>query len=296
MPLTLATRPGALRAAAIVAVALTGFAGAVWVGERAVGASGDIGVLLAAGDDTIVVAHRGGASIAPENTLPAIEAAVASGADLVELDVQLSADGIPVLMHDWTIDRTTEGSGPAWSLPAASLTALEAGAESVHVPTLREALQAIASTRASTMLELKGSWTAEQVAAVAALVAEQSLEHRVVLASFDLFTLRAARDAAPELPRLLLTRSLASISVAVADVAASAIGISAPNALRDPAALSSLADEGIGVFIYTLNTPEGWADAMALNARGMITDDPVALRSWLVSVGDGPYNRDTSAR
>lgn len=282
-----------MRTVAVVVAAVIGFAGAVWVAEEAAGTPGDLGSMLAAGEGTIVVAHRGGASIGPENTLTSIGAAIDAGVDLIEVDVQLTADGVPVLMHDWTVDRTTDGTGAAWSMPVSEISALTVNGTEARVPTLRSALQAIAPSRVSAMLELKGSWTAGQIAVVAALVAEQALEHRVVLASFDLFTLRAARDAAPELPRLLLTRSLASIAVAVADVAASAVGISVALAESDPDTVATLADAGIGVFVYTVNSADRWAQVLEFGVRGMITDDPVSLAAWLDA---GGYSRDTSAR
>src|SRR5690606_27481534 len=72
-----------------------------------------------------VAAHRGDLT-APENTIPALEAAIASGADFVEVDVQLTADGVPVLMHDWTVDRTTDGSGYVWELDFKQIRALDA--------------------------------------------------------------------------------------------------------------------------------------------------------------------------
>ena len=75
----------------------------------------------------LVDAHRGASAWFPENTLVAFEAAIASGADSVELDVQLSADGVAVVIHDDTVDRTTLGSGAVAQLTAAELAALDAG-------------------------------------------------------------------------------------------------------------------------------------------------------------------------
>lgn len=287
MPTSHATRTDVLRAAAIVVVSVVGLAGISWAGDRAAGSSASAAALLAAGDDTIVVAHRGDAALAPENTLPAIDAAIAAGADIVELDVQLSADGIPVIMHDWTVDRTTDGTGPTWTLTATELAVLDASAGSDHsalVPTLAAALDALAATRSVVMLELKGAWNAPQVARVAELIQVAALTGRAVLASFDLFTLRAAHAAAPSIPRLLLTRHLASIEVAIADAAATAIGVSMTTVEQDPDAVARLADAGIGVFLYTLNDPERWAAAIELGVRGIITDDPGALRPWLETV------------
>ena len=75
----------------------------------------------------LVFAHRGGARLAPENTMPAFANGLTHGADGLELDVQLSADGVPVVIHDQTLDRTTDRSGPVNSLTAAELGHVDAG-------------------------------------------------------------------------------------------------------------------------------------------------------------------------
>ena len=73
------------------------------------------------------VAHRGYSAVAPENTLPALAAGVLAGATFIEFDVRTSADGVPVVIHDRTVDRTTDGTGPVWELTAEQLAALDAG-------------------------------------------------------------------------------------------------------------------------------------------------------------------------
>ena len=78
-------------------------------------------------DRPLVFAHRGGAQLAPENTMPAIDNGMALGADGLEIDVQLSADGIPVVIHDQTLDRTTDRTGPVSALTAAELARVDAG-------------------------------------------------------------------------------------------------------------------------------------------------------------------------
>ena len=75
----------------------------------------------------LVIAHRGSSSEAPENTLHAFEAAVRCGADAVELDVRLTADGAPVVIHDATLDRTTDRTGPVAALNLAGLRTVDAG-------------------------------------------------------------------------------------------------------------------------------------------------------------------------
>ena len=92
-------------------------------------------------DTPLVIAHRTTMGHAPENTLLGIRKALKMGCDGVEIDVQLSADGIPVLIHDDLLDRTTSGSGPVAAASLADLQALDAG-EGEPVPTLRDALRA----------------------------------------------------------------------------------------------------------------------------------------------------------
>src|SRR5262245_45381396 len=75
----------------------------------------------------LVIAHRGASALAPENTLAAVNLALALGADGVEFDVQLASDGRPVVIHDLRLDRTTSGAGPVTALPSVELSNLDAG-------------------------------------------------------------------------------------------------------------------------------------------------------------------------
>ena len=95
-----------------------------------------------------VCAHRGCSTSHPENTLPALRAAVALGCEQVEYDVRMSADGVAVLLHDETVDRTTSGSGFVWELSYAQLSALDASGgrpdfAGVGIPTLEEVLEVV---------------------------------------------------------------------------------------------------------------------------------------------------------
>ncbi len=98
---------------------------------------------------TLVIAHRGDSANAPENTLAAFRKAVALGVDMIELDVHLTSDGCPVLMHDFDVDRCTNGHGPIARHPLAELQALDAGGwfspefSGERIPLLGEALETI---------------------------------------------------------------------------------------------------------------------------------------------------------
>ena len=150
----------------------------------------------------LVDAHRGASAWYPENTLTAFEAAIACGADSVELDVQLSADGVAVVIHDDTVDRTTNGSGAVAQLAAAELGALDAGAwkspsfRGERIPTLDQCLWLLAGTVRINM-ELKAPDPRLAAIAVAA-IEQRSLQDQVVVSSFHLDLLAAVTERLPE--------------------------------------------------------------------------------------------------
>ncbi len=153
-------------------------------------------------------AHRGGARLAPEHTMVAFGNGLAHGADGLEVDVHLSRDGVPVIIHDPTVDRTTNGHGPVASFTAAELARLDAGAnfgpdrnfpfrDRGHgVPTLEAVLAAWPSTRV--IIEMKFG-TAPLAAAVVEVVRRHGASARVCLGSFQQVALDAARALAPEI-------------------------------------------------------------------------------------------------
>lgn len=155
----------------------------------------------------LVFAHRGGAALAPENTLTAFERGLALGADGLELDVHLSRDGIPVVIHDRTLERTTSGTGPVAALTAVELAALDAGArfgadqgfpfrERGHgVPTLEAVLGRCPGARI--IIEMKYG-TAALARAVVDVVRRMGAGARVCLGSFQQEALDTARQIAPE--------------------------------------------------------------------------------------------------
>ncbi len=113
-------------------------------------------------DDFIIIAHRGFSGQYPENTLLAFRKALNAGATWLELDVQLSADGELVVIHDESLERTTDGSGPVGEQTLAQLRALDAG-QGEKIPLLSEVLD-LAAGRATVNIELKGAGTARPVA------------------------------------------------------------------------------------------------------------------------------------
>jgi len=158
-----------------------------------------------------IFAHRGASAHAPENTLAAFELALAQGADGIELDAKLSADGHVVIIHDATVDRTTDRQGRVKDMSLAELRSLDAGgffAEQYHgekVPTLEEVFETLGK-RIFVNVELTNYNTPGDylVESVCMLVKKCGLQKQVLFSSFFASNLSKARGLLPEVPRGLL--------------------------------------------------------------------------------------------
>lgn len=234
-----------------------------------------------------IIAHRGAAAIAPENTLSAMRISFERGVDFVEADLHLSADGVPVLMHDPTVDRTTNGSGEVANLTLAELKTLDAGSwfgaeyAGEPIPTLEEFLDELVQTNSRALIELKGEWADEHVEYAASLLHERYLVDRVAFESFEAQNLERLYGLAPEFARVMLTREWDQTTIArAAELKVSAIG--ARNAVfkADFSLIEDARELGIGTMMYTLNTEKSWRRAQDRGIDLVITDDPVALAEW----------------
>ncbi|KAF2414575.1 hypothetical protein B1729_03890 [Microbacterium sp. B35-04] len=239
------------------------------------------------GDAAFIASHRGGASTAPENTLSAVTAALDAGFDYVEVDVALTADRHPVLMHDKSVDRTTDGRGRLASLTLTEVRALDAGSwfdaayAGTPVPTFTEFLDVLVAADARAIVELKGGWDAAAIDAAVAEVAARSLERRIVFASFDARTLALAAAESEVLSRLLILKHLPSDVVsAVAESGARGVLVSRKAVLARPGIVDELHAVGARVVVYTLNSDTQWDAVTALGVDGIVTDDPHTLSEW----------------
>jgi glycerophosphoryl diester phosphodiesterase len=149
--------------------------------------------------------HRGASGSAPENTLAAFRLARALGADGVELDVQFSQDKQLIILHDNTLDRTTNGQGPADALTLAELKMLDAGGwfnpqfAGERIPTLQETFDLFKHTPFYLNIEIKSNGDADLAAAVVECAQRNNLEHQVIISSFDQTMIRRVRQLAPNL-------------------------------------------------------------------------------------------------
>lgn len=151
-----------------------------------------------------VVAHRGGASLGAENTLPCIERAIEAGVDAVEVDVRMTSDGGIVVIHDATVDRTTTGRGRVDELSLAEICALpvvdcDTVVAECHVPSLAEVLKLVAG-RVRVLIEVKDDDARGIERAVVGVVGECNAERWVSVQAFSDRVLARFRDAGVQFP------------------------------------------------------------------------------------------------
>jgi glycerophosphoryl diester phosphodiesterase len=162
----------------------------------------------------VIFAHRGASAHAPENTMAAFELALEQGADGIELDVKLSADGEVVVIHDPTVERTTGGHGRVRDLTLADLRSLDAGSsfsagfQGEKIPTLEEVFEAV-GRRTFINVELTNYNTPRDhlVESVCMLVKKFGMQKRVLFSSFLPANLSTARNYLPDVPTGLLALS-----------------------------------------------------------------------------------------
>lgn len=226
----------------------------------------------------VLIGHRGTAEAAPENTLLAFQRAVAAGVDAIELDVRLSRDGVPVVIHDSTVDRTTDGHGRVADLTAAELGALNAAARvgdpavTAGIPTLDEVLD-WARGKTRVVVEVKGTQDPALVERTAEAVRRFSLIDDAMLISFDHVALRAARSCCPELRlgALYVGRPADPVALAAACGADALCPAWTSVAPEDVVAAQRA---GLAVCVWTVNDPAEIAAALRAGVDAITSDVP----------------------
>ncbi|MER7757633.1 glycerophosphodiester phosphodiesterase family protein [Kitasatospora sp. NPDC097643] len=240
-----------------------------------------------AGAPLTVFAHRGGSSAAPENTLLSDEVARRAGAEWIENDVQPSRDGVPYVLHDETVDRTTNGRGRIRDLTSAQLDALDAGSwfapayAGTRLPTLAAQLDDLRTRGGKLLLEIKGPHSREEVARIVQEVRDHGMADRVVVQSFEVDALRYTRELAPELPLALLRSTLDPDPVATArELGLTAYHPSDGALAARPEVVADLHAAGVAVNVWTVDQPARWKALDAAGVDGVITNRPAELAGW----------------
>ena len=239
-----------------------------------------------------IIGHRGAKANAPENTLAGFRAAHAEGAAWVEFDVKLTRDGVAVVIHDETLQRTTTGRGRVRELTLATIRAADAGCPAIfgdrfrgeRVPTLAETLDLLLGLGMGFNLEIKPCPGLERETAEASIrvVRERWPAHAPapVLSSFSLAALEAARDFAPELPRGLLAAPLPADWRETARRLDCATIHPGKRGL-DAATVAAVRRAGFPVLAWTVNRPARARELRLWGVDSIITDRPAAIAAAL---------------
>lgn len=259
----------------------------------------------AAAERSILVhGHRGARSVLPENTIPAFEHAIKAGADLLELDIQVTKDNVPVVVHDAVINATI-CKGPNPPAPVRQLTLSEVrdydcgsqknpefprqrAVPGTRIPTLDEVLALAPRGNFHFNIEIKMyprrpeySPSPEKFAGlVLDAIRRHKLEKRVVVQSFDFRPLHAMKKLAPEIPLAALYSGEPKDFVAIAKEAGA--GTVAPQYnLVTGEQVKNAHDAGLKVVPWTANDPEAWRKLVDAGVDAIITDDPAELIAFL---------------
>jgi len=252
----------------------------------------------AAGRWPLIVAHRGASGLAPENTLAAFRLAVQLGAPAIECDVHLTADGVPVVIHDPRVDRTTDGRGEVGHLTLDQLRRLDAGAwfapqfAGERIPVLDDvlALCAAGAGRVRLFLELKPGGGPPLVDAALAALA-RTPEVPVAIISFDATQVELVARRQPDRPLgyLVSKRQLTAAGEAALLDQTRRLGASCIAPQHEPITAAFVAQAhaaGLAVSVWTVDDPPRLQELAAYGVDAITTNRPdVALR-LLHAAGD----------
>jgi glycerophosphoryl diester phosphodiesterase len=228
-----------------------------------------------------IIAHRGGGTLAPENTLAAMRCGFEHGFRAVEFDVMLAADRVPVLMHDPVFGRTVAGSGSVPESTSLQLAALDAGAwldpryAGEPVPTFQQVIDYCNANGIWMNVEIKPAPGFEtETGRAAALLLQQHLPEggrMPLFSSFSADALRAAKEATPEIPRGFLSGTVPDgLATIMQDLGAVALHTNHKHLTREQA--QAVKAQGYGLFCYTVNEPERAREILSWGVDAFCTD------------------------
>jgi glycerophosphoryl diester phosphodiesterase len=236
-----------------------------------------------------IIAHRGYSARAPENTLVAVETAIAAGADAVEFDLHVTADGTPVLFHDETLGRTTDGEGALRDRTLAELRRLDAGSwfapafAGEAIPTFAEALGRLRERIGRVYPEVKGYRGPEDLSDMVDLVLEHGLVDRTVFISMDWSALERIRARRSDLGVGYIVEKASRARDALARAAGDAhalVDFKGALLLEDPSLAEEAGRRGVELAVWTVDDPADAARLLALGVPRITTNRVAELTAW----------------
>jgi len=237
-----------------------------------------------------VVGHRGAAGVEPENTIRGFRYALELGVDYVECDVHLTKDNQLIVMHDETVDRTTNGTGAIRNLTFAEVRSLDAG-KGERVPTLAEVLEVV-KDRAILLIELKGEGVEEQAVQT---VKEMQMDEQVIFTSFHLDRIRKVKSPLPPFAKggkggisslkvgAIFGQPPADACQQALDAGASGIGVHYRNLRRE--LVNKAHSHGLDVRAWNPDTVPEMQAMIDLGVNGVSSNRPDLLISLVRTAG-----------
>ena len=243
-----------------------------------------------AGEAVLVIGHRGASAAAPENTVVSQEIARRSGTVWIEDDTHPTSDKVPIVIHDDTVDRTTDGKGAVRKLTLAQIKALDAGSwfhpiyKGTRIPTLAEQLSDLHTRGGSLVMEIKGEHSVEECTKLVEAIKAESMMKNVLVHSFDIPSLQRMYTLAPELPLALLRSQLDPDPVAIsAKLHLTSYNIEFSAFLKKPSVIADLHRAGVAVMVWTPDSPADWLQLDKAGVDAIITNHPAELQGWVAA-------------
>jgi glycerophosphoryl diester phosphodiesterase len=236
-----------------------------------------------------IIAHRGFSARAPENTLSAMEAALETGVESVEFDLQTAACGTPVLFHDPMLGRTTNGVGPIKRQPVAHLKAFDAGKwfgpefTGERIPTQDETLANLKGRVYRVYQDIKGYREIEDLDRMVSITREREMGEATVFISSDWVIMNRLRRTAPEMTRAYLvedvTRFTEALDRAVVDEG-SLLDLEIGVALAHPDRVREALEAGVEVMAWTVDDVSQASEAFDMGITRITTNEVERLLAW----------------
>lgn len=240
--------------------------------------------------DVLRIAHRGASGYAPENTMAAFEQAYKMGADMLELDVQLSIDGQVVVIHDTKLNRTSSGKGPVQNMTLHQLRQLDAGSwyssrfRGQKIPTLEDVLQSFGG-KIPLLIEMKSSSQNPGIEQKTAEIIQKynldpslNIQNQIIIQSFNIKSLQLFHELLPKVPLAVLTSSSFELKdERLRELSHFAHVLSVSRPLVTEENVRRVHDAGMKVFVWNVRHLLAIPPLLHANVDGIITDYPDML-------------------
>ena len=242
------------------------------------------------GDGFVVIAHRGASAYYPENTMIAFRKSIELGAEMIELDVLMSKDGVPIVFHDAKLDKKTNGKGSVGNFTVSELKQLDAGSwfdekfKGERIPTLDEVL-AFAKGKIALNIEIKTEAVTDVLKGGVEeksiqLVRKHGMEKHVIFSSFDYRAVAHLKELAPDISTALLYTERISGKKSPVELVNeySADAFNCHYAQLSAKWMNSLKESDIPAFVYTVNSESRMRSLIEIGVKGIFSDKPDVLK------------------